>query len=160
MGLISSLCPTIAEGMNCFVESQLFSLARQTEHFKLGLKPVHFYVRLSMLLLNHQATYVSSGITTHYVLAFGCLYFALPDSKVHYSLEELCITRVVAVNSFIRVLNPQGGEHCITRVAAVNSFVRVLNPQGGKHCITRVAAVACPSEFLDQSLFHLFYIPA
>ena len=53
--------------------------------------------------------YVTSGIIRHYVVAFACLHFALPDTRVFSSYEELCITRVVAVNSFTRVLKPRGG---------------------------------------------------
>ena len=44
----------------------------------------------------------------HYVVAFVCLHYALPDTRVVNPLEELCITRVAVVNSFARVINPQG----------------------------------------------------
>ena len=54
-------------------------------------------------------TYVRLGIIMHFVLAFICLHFMLSDTGVLNSLEELCIMLVAAVNSFIRVLNPQGG---------------------------------------------------
>ena len=90
---------------NRFVVSQLFSVATQIGHFKLGLKPGKLYVRLSIITLSHQSTYVSSGIIRHYVLAFACLHFALPDTIVVNSYKELCITLVAAVNSFARVLN-------------------------------------------------------
>ena len=60
--------------------------------------------------LTNLATHVSLGIITNFVLAFVCLYFALPDTVVLNSLEELCITRVAAINCFTRVLNPQEGS--------------------------------------------------
>ena len=88
---------------DCFVVSQLFSVARHVGSFKLRLKPTKPYVRLSIIPLNHQSTYVSSGIIRHYEVAFVCLHFALPDTGVLNSYEKLCITRVAAVNSFARV---------------------------------------------------------
>ena len=51
-------------------------------HRTLGSKPAQLYVRLSILSLSHQVTYVSSWIITHYVSAFNCLHFALPDTRV------------------------------------------------------------------------------
>ena len=46
----------------------------------------------------------------HYVVAFACLYFALLDTRVLNSYEELCIARVAAVNYLDRVLNRRSGE--------------------------------------------------
>ena len=57
---------------DCFVVSQLFSVARHAGRFKLGSKPAQLYVRLCILLLSHQATYVSSGIITHCELTSIC----------------------------------------------------------------------------------------
>ena len=74
-----------------FVVSQLISVARHAGHFKLGLKPAQLYIRLSIIPLSQQSTKVSSGIRTHYVIAFVCLEFALPDTSVFNSYEELCI---------------------------------------------------------------------
>ena len=54
---------------DCLVVSQLFRLARHTGRFKLESKPAQFYIWLSILSLSQQVTYVSSGITTHYVSA-------------------------------------------------------------------------------------------
>ena len=54
-------------------------------------------------------TNVSSGILTHFELAFVCLYFALSDTGVPGSLEVLCFTQVEAINSLARVLNPREG---------------------------------------------------
>ena len=87
-----------------FVVSQLFSVARHTGRFKPGSKPAQLYVRLSILPLSQQATYVNSGIITYYVLAFFALHFALQDTRVLNSVEELCITLVATVNFFARVL--------------------------------------------------------
>ena len=73
---------------DCFIVSQLISVARHV---------ARFYVRLSIIQLSHQLMYVSSGIKRHYVVDFTCLHFALPDTIVPNSYEELCITRKVAV---------------------------------------------------------------
>ena len=91
---------------DCFIILQLFSVARHVGHFKLGLKPTQLYVRLSIILLSHQSTNVSSGIIRHYVVAFIFLHFALLDTRDLNSFEELCITQVAADNSYTRMLNP------------------------------------------------------
>ena len=44
-----------------------------------------------------------------YQLSFVYI-LALPDTRVLNSLEEFCITRVAAVNSFVRVINPREGS--------------------------------------------------
>ena len=93
---------------DCFDESQSFSEATHVGRLKLGPKPAQLYVRLSILPLSHQATCVSSGITKHYVVAFICLHFTLPNIRVLNSLKELSTTHVAAINSFARVLNPRG----------------------------------------------------
>ena len=45
-------------------------------------------------------TYVSSGIITHFELAFVHLHFALLNTKVLNSFEELYIMQAAAFNSF------------------------------------------------------------
>ena len=50
---------------DCYVVSQLFSVARYAGHFKLGSKPTHLNIRLSILPLSQQTTNVISGIITH-----------------------------------------------------------------------------------------------
>ncbi len=50
---------------DCFVVSQLFSVARHVGRLKLGSKPTQLYVRLSILPLSQQANHVSSGIIRH-----------------------------------------------------------------------------------------------
>ena len=62
---------------DCFVISQLFSMARDARFSKLGSKPGQLYVRLSIIPLSQQANHVSSGIIRHYVVAFVCLLFYL-----------------------------------------------------------------------------------
>ena len=49
---------------DCFIVSQLFSVAIHAGCFKLGSKPAQLYNRLSILLLSHQVTYVSLGTIT------------------------------------------------------------------------------------------------
>ena len=44
---------------DCFIVSQLFSVARHVRRLKLGSKPAQLYVRLSIRLLGQQAYYVS-----------------------------------------------------------------------------------------------------
>ena len=43
---------------DCFVVSQFFRVARHIGRFKLGWKPTQLYVRLSIIPLSHQLTYV------------------------------------------------------------------------------------------------------
>ena len=62
---------------DCFIVSQLISVARHAGWLKLQLKPTQLYVRLSILPLSLQATNISLGIIRHYVVAFVCLHFAL-----------------------------------------------------------------------------------
>ena len=86
---------------DCFVVSQLFSVVRHIGCFKLGLKPAQLYIRLSIIPLSHQLIYISSGIIRHYVVVFICLHFALSDTRVLNSYEELCIKSRNTPNSFI-----------------------------------------------------------
>ena len=62
--------------IDCFVISQLFSVARHVGRLKLGLKPAQFYIRLSIRPLSQLANHVSSGIIRHYVVAFVLFYLA------------------------------------------------------------------------------------
>ena len=63
--------------IDCFVVSQLFSVARHVWRLKLGSKPSQYYIRLSIIPLSHQANNVCSGIKRHYIVAFVCLQFCL-----------------------------------------------------------------------------------
>ena len=69
---------------DCFVVSQLFSVARHVRRFKRTMYLAQIFVRLSMLPLSHQSTYVSSGIKRHYVLVFVCLHFPyrIPECSI------------------------------------------------------------------------------
>ena len=51
---------------DCFIVSQLFSVARHEGRFKLGLKPAQLYVTLRIIQLSPQSRYVSSGIIRHW----------------------------------------------------------------------------------------------
>ena len=62
---------------DCFIVSQLFSMARHVGRLKLGLKPTQIYVRLSIIPLSQRANHVSLGIIRHYLVAFVCLHFCL-----------------------------------------------------------------------------------
>ena len=55
---------------DCFVVSQLFSVARHVGCLKLGPKPTQLYVRLSIIPLSQPAKHVSSGFIRHCVVAF------------------------------------------------------------------------------------------
>ena len=76
------------------------------------------------LVLNTQpqATHGSSGIIRYYIIAFVCLHFALLDTRVLSSLEELCTTLVAAVNSFARVLNPQKGAYIVIHRQTISLY--------------------------------------
>ena len=101
-------------------------VARHVRCLKLGSKPAQFYVRLRILLLSQQAEYISSGIIRHYVVAFVCLHFVLPDTTVLNSLEELYIMmHVAAVNSFTRVLSPGGAGERIYCHSQTDCFVEL-----------------------------------
>ena len=116
-----------------FVVSQLISAARHGRYFKLGWKPAQLYVRLSIIPLSQLSTYVTLVIIRHYVVAFACLHFALTDTRVVNSYEELCITRVAVVNSFARVLNPRGERiycHPQTDCFVVSKLISVARQAG------------------------------
>ena len=109
------------------VLSQLVNVARHAGLFKMGSKLAKLYVRLSILTLRQLVTYVSSGIITQYLSAFFCLHFVLPDTRVLNSLEELCITRVAAVNSFAWVLNPPSGVFFFPFLIKFQSLMLSIN---------------------------------
>ena len=68
---------------DCFIVSQLFSVARHTGCFKLESKSAYLYTRLDILPLSQFGDLHQLGKLTH---------FALLDTRVLNSLEELCIT--------------------------------------------------------------------
>ena len=66
---------------DCFVVSQLISVARHAGHFKLGLKPAPHDIRLSIIPLSHQLIYVSSGIRRRHVVALWYEFWYLIQPK-------------------------------------------------------------------------------
>ena len=62
---------------DCFVVSQLFTVARYVGRLKLGSKPTQLFVRLRTTLLSQQVNNNSPGIIRHYVVASVCLHFCL-----------------------------------------------------------------------------------
>ncbi len=72
---------------DCFVVSQHFSVARYVGRLKQGLKPAQLYVRLTIILLSHQTTYVSSGFIKHNVVGFFYLHFVEPIYSKSFALR-------------------------------------------------------------------------
>ena len=106
---------------DCFVVSQLFSVARHLGRSKLGSKPAQRYVRLSFRPLGQQACHVSFGNYNVLCSNFSSsvrffTFYTLPDARVLDSFKELWIMRAVAVNSFARVLNPHGGAYILSSI--------------------------------------------
>ena len=111
---------------DCFVVSQLFSVARHLRCLKLGSKPAQLYVRLSIMLHSQHVNHVSSGVIKH--SSFRLFTFlALLDTRVLNSFEELCVMWVAVVNSFARVLNTSGGAYILsfTDCLAVSQLISV-----------------------------------
>ena len=97
---------------DCFVLSELFSVARHAGRSKPWSKPVQLYVKLYFRPLGHQADHV--GWDNFKVLLFletaaaAFVYIflnTLSATRVLNSFEELCITLAAAGNSFGRELN-------------------------------------------------------
>ena len=103
---------------DCFVLSELFSVARHAGCSKPGSKPVQLYVRLCFRPLVHQVDHVGLGnfkvflfLETAAAAAFVYIFYTLSATRVLNSFEELCITLAVAGNFFARELNPHGGAY-------------------------------------------------
>ena len=62
---------------DCFVVSQLFSVATHVGRLNLGSKPAQIYVRLRIITFSQQANHVISGIIRHCGVAFVCLHLYL-----------------------------------------------------------------------------------
>ena len=99
---------------DCFIVSQLFSVARLVGCLKLGSKPTQLYIRLSISPLGQQAYHVWLG--NYKVLCRNSrssvrlfTFYTLLDTRVLNSFKELCIMQVAAENSFARELNPHRG---------------------------------------------------
>ena len=102
---------------DCFVVSQLFSMARHGERLKLGSKPAQLYVWLRIRPLDQQAYQLgnykvlcSNSCSSVRLFTF----YTLPDTRVLNSFEELCIMRAAAENSFAGVLNTHEGGYILS----------------------------------------------
>ena len=89
--------------------SSSFSHATLEQPFRtLAIKgEVYIFIKKSSLVFLLHCFVMQMSIQYYNALAFICLYFALPDTRVFNSLEELYIIRVAAIISFAKVLNPQ-----------------------------------------------------
>ena len=95
-------------------------MARHTGRFKLGLKQVQLFVDL----VSYRSAIGDIRQSRSYnacVVAFACLHFVLSDTRGLNSLEELCITRVAAVSSCVRVLNPRRGAYI-----GINIYIYII----------------------------------
>ena len=101
---------------DCFVLSELFSVARHAGRSEPGSKPVQLYVRLWFRPLIHQADHVGYGNLKVFLFletaaaAFVYIFYTLLATRVLNSFEELRITLAAAGNSFARELNSYGGH--------------------------------------------------
>ena len=98
-----------------FVVSQLFNVARHVGRIKLGSKPAQLYVRLSIIIISSVRLFT---------------FYTLPDARVLNSLEEHCILRAAAENSFARLLNPHGGAYIIVMHRHVSQIFSVARHVG------------------------------
>ena len=91
---------------DCFVVSQLFSVARHVGRSKLGSKPAKLYVRLSIGPLGQQVCLGNYKVLCSNISSCVRLFtsYTLPYTRVLNSFEELCIMRAAAENSFAKVL--------------------------------------------------------
>ena len=86
---------------DCFVLSELFSVANTQDASEPGSKPVQLYARLW----------------------FRPLFFnTLSAKRVLNSFEELRITLAAAGNSFVRELNPHGGVYIVIHRQTVSFY--------------------------------------
>ena len=99
---------------DCFILTELFSVARHVGCSKPGSKLIQLYVRLSLRPLSQQAYHVWLREFSRYhvvTAAAVCLHFyTLSATRVLNSFEDLYIMRAAAENCSTRVLNPMG-EH-------------------------------------------------
>ena len=105
--------------IDCFVLSELFSVARHVGCSKPGSKPIQLYVRLTLRPLGQQAYHVWLREFFRYYVATAaasvCLHiYTLSATRVFNSFKELCIMRAAAENSFTRVLNLHGGAYILS----------------------------------------------
>ena len=66
---------------DCFVVSQLFSVARRVGRLKLGSKPAQRYVRLYITPLSQKAYPIGKGIIRYYVATAAAVFVCLPTES-------------------------------------------------------------------------------
>ena len=101
----------ILSSTDCFVVSQLFSVARHIGLLKLGSKPTQFYVRLSIIPLSQQANHIRLGIIRHYVVAFVCLHFWLTGYQSAQFIRRALHDASGSHKFFQQSAQPPVGEH-------------------------------------------------
>ena len=115
---------------DCFVLSEVFSVARHVGRLKSGSKPIQLYIRLSLRLLGQQVYHVwLRELLRYYVVtaAAVCLHFyTLSATRVLNSFKELCIMHAPAENYFTRVLNPHGGVYILSSTHRLFHSIRTL----------------------------------
>ena len=91
---------------DCFVLSELFSVARHVGRSKPRSKPIQLESQTARATSvppgNFQGIYVETAAAASVSLHF----YTLSATRVLNSFEEVCIMRATAENSFARVLNP------------------------------------------------------
>ena len=103
---------------DCFVQSELFSVARHVGHSKPGSKPIQLYVRLSLRPLGQQVYHVwLRELLRYYVVTAAAVcwhFYTLSATRELSSFEELCIMQAATENSFTSVLNPHSGAYILS----------------------------------------------
>ena len=117
---------------DCFVVSQLFSVAKYVGRLKLGSKPAQLYVRLSIRPLGQQAYYVGKGIIRYYVATaaavFVCLHFIpyrIPECSIRSKSFALC-KRLPKIHS-PEYSTPMGGVYILSLCVRASVFHKTCN---------------------------------
>ena len=116
---------------DCFLLSELFSVARHIGRSKPVSKPIQLYVRLSLRPLAQQAYHVWLRKLLRYLYSNSSsrlftFFYTLSATRVLNSFEELCIMRAAAENSFTIVLNPHGGAYILSSTDRLFPSIRTL----------------------------------
>ena len=122
---------------NCFVLSELFSVARHVGRSKPGSKPIQLYVRLNLRQLGQQAYHV----------------------WLRELFRYLCSNSSSRLFPFLYPLGYQSAQFCQRALyyakAVENSFTRVLNPHGGAYIVIHRQTV---SFYQNSYIFAVWYI--
>ena len=115
---------------DCFVLSELFSVARHVGRSKPGSKPIQLYVRLSLKPLGQQAYHAWLRELLRYLFSIISsrlfTFYTLSATRVLNYFEEVCIMRAAAENSFTIVLNPHGGAYILSSTDRLFRSIRTL----------------------------------